>query len=238
MKKALIFTLLILVSLGISAQRNRRAKTPPPPTPEELAEMARKEKYERKLQAIERVTFIDSVLVKKDEVFGVISLGSENGSVLSSSEYFKEEKVNSLDLTLFRSQLGDKIIFAKQDANNILQLYASEKLGTKWSKHQLLTGLQDTIAKNYPYMLSDGMTMYYAAQDEEGLGGYDIYKTRWDIDEQKYVGGICLRDEIICGCCGSICKIDAIIAAGVADGKHWDDVIIELEWVNISDFIL
>ena len=187
MKKALIFTLLILVSLGISAQRNRRAKTPPPPTPEELAEMARKEKYERKLQAIERVTFIDSVLVKKDEVFGVISLGSENGSVLSSSEYFKEEKVDSLDLTLFRSQLGDKIIFAKQDANNILQLYASEKLGTKWSKHQLLTGLQDTIAKNYPYMLSDGMTMYYAAQDEEGLGGYDIYKTRWDIDEQKFL---------------------------------------------------
>ena len=60
----------------------------------------------------------------------------------------------------------------------------------------------------------------------------------WDIDEQKYIGAICLRDEIICGCCGSICKIDEVVAAGVADGKHWDDVIIELDWVNISDYII
>lgn len=187
MKKTLIFTLLILVSLGISAQRSRRAKTPPPPTPEELAELARQEKYDRKLQAVERVTFIDSVLVKKSEVIDVLSLGNENGSVHSYSEYFKDVKVDSLNLTLFRSQLGDKIIFSQRDANNILQLYASEKLGTKWSQHQLLTGLQDTISKNYPYMLSDGMTMYYAAQDKDGLGGYDIYKTRWDIDEQRFL---------------------------------------------------
>jgi hypothetical protein len=60
----------------------------------------------------------------------------------------------------------------------------------------------------------------------------------WDIDEDKYVGGICLRDELICGCCGSICKIDEMIAAGVAHGKHWDDVIIELEWKDINENIL
>lgn len=60
----------------------------------------------------------------------------------------------------------------------------------------------------------------------------------WDIDEDKYVGGICLRDELICGCCGSICKIDAVVAAGVAHGKHWDDVIIELEWKDINESIL
>lgn len=60
----------------------------------------------------------------------------------------------------------------------------------------------------------------------------------WDIDENKYVGGICVYDKLICGCCGSICKIDEVIAAGVAHGKHWDDVIIELEWKDINENIL
>ena len=60
----------------------------------------------------------------------------------------------------------------------------------------------------------------------------------WDIDEQRYIGGIALRDELICGCCGSICKIDAIVAAGVADGKHWDDVVIELAWKDIDNIIV
>ena len=40
---------------------------------------------------------------------------------------------------------------------------------------------------NYPFMLSDGQTLYFAAKNEESLGGYDIYMTRYDNDERKYL---------------------------------------------------
>lgn len=186
MKKALIFTLLILLSLGVSAQRRRRVKTPPPPTPEELAEMARKENYERKLQVTERVTFIDSVLLKKSEVLEILSLGNESGSIHSYASYFKLKEKDTLDCALFCSQLEDKIIYAQPDTGAILHLYAREMIGDKWSEQVMLPGLEDTVSQNYPFMLSDGATLYYASMGEESLGGYDIFMTRWDAESQRF----------------------------------------------------
>ena len=186
MKKTIIFTLLILLALGASAQRKRRVKTPPPPTPEELAEMARQENYERKLQVTERVTFIDSMLLKKEEVMDMLYLGNENGSVASYAKFFNLKEKDTLDCTLFRSQLGDKIIYAQPDTAAVLHLYASEMIGQKWCEPVLLPGLEDTVSHNYPFMLADGTTLYYASKSEEGLGGYDIYMTRWDSDTQRF----------------------------------------------------
>ena len=187
MKKTIIFTLLILLALGASAQRRRKAKTPPPPTPEELAEMARQEKYDRKLMMTERVTFIDSILLKKEEVMDMLYLGNENGSVDSYANFFNVKEKDTLDCALFRSQLGDKIIYAKPDNNAVLHLYASEMIGQKWCEPVMLPGLEDTVSHNYPFMLSDGTTLYYASKSEEGLGGYDIYMTRWDSDDQRFL---------------------------------------------------
>lgn len=186
MKKTIIFTLLILLALGASAQRKRRVKTPPPPTPEELAEMARQENYERKLQVTERVTFIDSMLLKKEEVMDMLYLGNENGSVASYAKFFNVKEKDTLDCTLFRSQLGDKIIYAQPDTAAVLHLYAGEMIGQKWCEPVLLPGLEDTVSHNYPFMLADGTTLYYASKSEEGLGGYDIYMTRWDSDTQRF----------------------------------------------------
>lgn len=187
MKKTIIFTLLILLALGASAQRRRKAKTPPPPTPEELAEMARQEKYNRKLMMTERVTFIDSILLKKEEVMDMLYLGNENGSVDSYANFFNVKEKDTLDCTLFRSQLGDKIIYAQSDTSAVLHLYASEMIGQKWCEPVMLPGLEDTVSHNYPFMLSDGTTLYYASKSEEGLGGYDIYMTRWDSDDQRFL---------------------------------------------------
>ena len=186
MKKTIIFTLLILLALGASAQRKRIVKTPPPPTPEEVAEMARQENYERKLQVTERVTFIDSMLLKKEEVMDMLYLGNENGSVASYAKFFNVKEKDTLDCTLFRSQLGDKIIYAQPDTAAVLHHYASEMIGQKWCEPVLLPGLEDTVSHNYPFMLADGTTLYYASRSEEGLGGYDIYMTRWDSDTQRF----------------------------------------------------
>ena len=60
----------------------------------------------------------------------------------------------------------------------------------------------------------------------------------WNVDDAEYVGGIAIYDKLICGCCGSICDIDEVVAAGVKDGLHWDDVIIELEWKDIDKNII
>lgn len=53
----------------------------------------------------------------------------------------------------------------------------------------------------------------------------------------EYFGGIAYHDIIICGCCGDVLKIDDVVEKAKQDGIHFDDAIIELEWLNISDKI-
>ena len=49
--------------------------------------------------------------------------------------------------------------------------------------------------------------------------------------------GIAIEDHIICGCCGAVLLIDDIIKDAERAGVHWDDAIVELEWIDLSDII-
>jgi hypothetical protein len=50
-------------------------------------------------------------------------------------------------------------------------------------------------------------------------------------------GGIALHDFVICGCCGVMLKIQDIIDDAETYNIHWDEAIVELEWIDISDII-
>ena len=53
---------------------------------------------------------------------------------------------------------------------------------------------------------------------------------RWlDTDNKRWIGGIAYKDEIICGCCGSILKLDEFKEGEVVEFDKW--------WVNIEEEI-
>ena len=58
-----------------------------------------------------------------------------------------------------------------------------------------------------------------------------------DPDNITMYGGIAYHDEIICGCCGAILSIQEVIDDAAECGIHWDDAIIELEWIDIEEAI-
>ncbi len=141
-----------------------------------------------KLMATERVVFIDSVIVNKQDVLRHIHLSTESGRLQAMRELLN--KPDTTDCTMFRNQLDNLSIFAQKGPDGRLALYQSELIGTEWTKPKPLKGIsyEDTPADyNYPFMLTDGATLYYAARDEESLGGYDIYMTRFDADEQSFL---------------------------------------------------
>ena len=59
----------------------------------------------------------------------------------------------------------------------------------------------------------------------------------YDAENGKYYGGIALHDFIICGLTGNILITDKVVKKAVADGIHWDDAVVEMEWLDISDAI-
>lgn len=142
-----------------------------------------------RLNATERITFIDSVVVHKNDILPHIPLSSEAGMLDTYQKFFSTEE--SEGSYLFRSEMGDHIIYAKNDRKNKPQLFEGHLLDDKWTEPKELNsmglGEHKDMAQNYPFLLSDGTTLYYAAKGEESLGGYDIFMTRFDTDEKTFL---------------------------------------------------
>lgn len=140
-----------------------------------------------KLHATERVIFVDSLVLPKSSLLEHLSFGAEGGTLVSYSQFFS--KKDTLGCSVFENQLKNKIVFSAPTKDGILKLFESVRNGDEWSNPSLLVGLDDNEKDhmNWPFMLSDGQTLYFAAVNEESMGGYDIYMTRYDADEHKYL---------------------------------------------------
>lgn len=133
----------------------------------------------RMIRGVEKIAVIDSFVVDKQGFLSAYKLSKEIGEVKPTGEGGCTEFVN---------EMGDKMILARPEADGPTKLYSSVKLISDWSRPELLKGVNDTGTNlNYPFLNSDGITLYYAAQGDESLGGYDLFITRYDSDSDTYL---------------------------------------------------
>ena len=58
----------------------------------------------------------------------------------------------------------------------------------KWGdEKQLPMNINSNDDDNYPFVLSDGVTIYYASKGNGSLGGYDLFVTRYNINSDTYL---------------------------------------------------
>ena len=174
LRKITILLLAILLSLPMAAQKRKRNTRPKPaPVVEEPQEDPRITNMREMTQLI---IIVDSIVVNKDQFLASIRLSSECGQLMNTGAFFR----NQLQGTLYLNEMGNKVYFSQPDGHQ-QQLYTADKLGNEWSKPQPLQGLSEGIDEaSYPFMLTDGLTFYFAGKGEESIGGYDIYMTRYD----------------------------------------------------------
>lgn len=133
----------------------------------------------RMIRGVEKVAVIDSFTVSKRDFLSAYKLSRESGEIKATGEG---------GCTEFTNEMGDKKILARPNADGATSLYGSVKMIDKWSDPEPLKGLEEGGTNlNYPFLDSDGITLYYAAQGEESLGGYDIFITRYDSDDNAYL---------------------------------------------------
>lgn len=145
-----------------------------------LEQAQREYKYARR---VEKVTFVDSVVVPKSKFLEAYHIGKECGTV-STTRYLIGG--TSDEGTAYRTEMLDKIYYSDMDESGVMQLYMCYKMLDEWSKPTLLQGMPEGD-KNYPYLLADGVTIYFANKNAEGLGGYDIYVTRYNTATDRYL---------------------------------------------------
>ena len=174
LRKITILLLAILLSLPMAAQKRKSNKKPKPaPVVEEPQEDPR---ITNMREMTQQIIIVDSIVVNKDQFLASIRLSSECGQLMNTGAFFR----NQLQGTLYLNEMGNKVYFSQPDGHQ-QQLYTADKLGNEWSKPQPLQGLSEGIDEaSYPFMLTDGLTFYFAGKGEESIGGYDIFMTRYD----------------------------------------------------------
>lgn len=145
--------------------------------------MTKYRKGERLIRSVENITVVDSFVVDKQNFLEAYKLGSQAGTL----EIIGVNPEDSDMCVEFVNEMGDKKLLSAKDENGNKKLYSSVKLIDKWSNPQRLRGINgDMTELNCPFLDSDGTTLYFSAKGEESLGGYDIFVTRADSEENSY----------------------------------------------------
>ncbi len=152
-----ILIIIVLLSLCVSASAQKKSKKTVVLTPEE-------ELYNELLPSTAKVMFLDSVVCGKNEFLRYIPLPPECGTMTytqSGVDYINE--------------FGDTRLSSIRDSiNSVLTL--SHRYASGWEGEYTLSEL-DSLHADYPYLMADGITLYFSGSGEGTVGGRDIFKT-------------------------------------------------------------
>ena len=175
LRKVKILLLAVLLSAPIAAQ-NRKRITPKAKSEPVIEEPQEDPRITNMREMTQQIIIVDSIVTDKAQFLASIRLSSESGKLMPTSSFFH----NQLDGILYQNEMGNKVYFSQSDGGK-QQLFTADKLGNEWSRPQHLQGISEGIDEtSYPFMLSDGITFYFAGKGQESIGGYDIFMTRYD----------------------------------------------------------
>ena len=152
---------------------------------EEAEKLLEKSKADlRMLKGVEDVCIIDSFVVDKATFLHAYKISEESGKLFTFNDFFKTE--GDHPGTVYETEIGNKIYYSEKGERGNLDIFSKNKLLNEWSNGRPLPGsINESGNANYPFVLSDGVTIYYAT-DGEGLGGYDIFVTRYNTNTDSY----------------------------------------------------
>ena len=130
------------------------------------------------------VRVIDKYRVTKDSLLYVYNPSKEVGSVQRNSDFFESDiDPNGI---LYRTERGDAVYFSLPDGNEKEKLYKIERLLDGWGDMIPLSGLASEGNDQMPVMMTDGTTLYFSSDRIGGMGGFDIYRTTYDIESRSF----------------------------------------------------
>ena len=175
-------TLILLLPLSMSAQKKKKrvGKKPAVEIPKEDPRITNMR------EMTQQIIIVDSIVTDKNQFLPHLRVSHESGKVMSPRQFLNKSQDDST--SVFVNEMGNKAYFSLPDDSLRQQLYAIDKLGGEWSRPMALQGISDGINEAaYPFMLTDGITFYFAGKGEESIGGYDIFFTRYDSHTSRFL---------------------------------------------------
>jgi tetratricopeptide (TPR) repeat protein len=146
------------------------------------------EKAQRMVERVENIRIIDSLVVDKNNFLSAYTLSEESGRLASYKDFFRTDE--PVESAVYTNGIGDKIYYAyPADEQRRYGLFTQIRLQDKWGDEKKLPANINTPAgdTNYPFILTDGVTIYFASEGNGSIGGYDLFVTRYNTHSDSYL---------------------------------------------------
>lgn len=138
------------------------------------------------LRKVEDVQIVDSAVVKKSDLLSAYKLTPASGALLPMGEFFEGQDGNGN--VLYLNERKDKAYFEQGDSESGLDLYTMEKLLDNFGNEKRLPASVNTRGDEaYPFVMPDGLTLYFASTGNGSIGGYDLFVTRYNLANDTYL---------------------------------------------------
>ena len=156
-----------------------------------LAELEKEREYADRLQRLvsrtEDIQIIDSVVVSKNEFLSAYNLNANAGSLQWARDFF-DEGLNDEQSVVFMNERKTKVYFSRSATEQGNSLYSMEKMLDNFGNEKMLNNpINDSKDQAFPFILSDGLTIYFASKGHESIGGYDIFASRYNLNSNTYL---------------------------------------------------
>lgn len=132
------------------------------------------------LDRVEDIVVIDSLIVDADDFFKAYKLAPDAGRLVDAAGVAVAK--NAAEATpVYITEDGRKMLWAEPAGEQgDLHLKSSDHLlGDEWSEPEEVGDFLSAGADAaYPFLMPDGVTLYYASNGRGSIGGYDIFITR------------------------------------------------------------
>ncbi len=140
--------------------------------------VARCRKGENGLRGVDRVIIVDSVVVDKKDFLKAYPIAADMGSLKLSEKG---------DIVQYQTQLNGMVLYPVHATDSTdLQIMRYYLENDRLTEGEVIEGLGIEGDINYPFLMPDGQTFYFAARCDEGYGNYDLYATRYDSDSKQF----------------------------------------------------
>lgn len=154
----------------------RLSATPNDREPYIRMQIRKAEKRQRYLRRVERVEILDSLEVSLDSLLSACILSAEAGTLLT----------NEQAELVYTNQRGDRRLWSAP-CDSTWKIVSSHRLLDQWTTPDTLPDCINMASRQCsPYVLSDGVTLYFASNDTNGLGGLDLYVSRYNTTSDSY----------------------------------------------------
>lgn len=146
------------------------------------------DRTENMLGRVENIEIIDSMVVDADTFFRHYRLSPESGSLNAPADVLPERFTAADPTVVYEPESRREMIWATPDTTGTFRLFSSAALTDgQWERPAMLGsggGSDDSVDlgeggdANYPFLMPDGITLYFANDGENSIGGLDIFISR------------------------------------------------------------